>query len=409
MLVILWSPRVLQSSSSVLSLLDIAMVMLLAEIIFWASLGTLVYVYLGHLILLMAMSRVRREVVLKADIFPSVSVIVCAYNEERHISRKIDNCLELEYPRDKMEIIVVSDGSQDGTNAVLEEMTKRYPFLKTHCMPERSGKTACQNVAIQMARNEVLFLTDATTVHPGNALRLLVRSLNDPSVGCVTGKPVFKPDIGLISTGQEKRDRYEYYLRSKLGQVKSLFGAQDCIYAIPRNLYPPIRPDLDSGFVGPLKILEKGYRTVYEPEAVAIVDRRPPNIKDEFIRRSRIMLRGMRGLLHMRQLMNPFKHGFLAVSLISSRLLRWLTPVWLVTLLSANIFLLNSSFYLVAFLLQVGFYVAAAVAFLLEQNGYRPNIVFSVPLYVCTLAAAAADGLRRLLAGESGQMWQTRR
>lgn len=383
--------------------------MLSTQIIFWASLGTLAYIYIGHLVVLVVMSKLKQQAVLKAEIFPSVSIIICAYNEERHIARKIANCLDLDYPRDKVEIIVVSDGSHDGTNAILEKVKTGHAFVKTHYMRERSGKTACQNAAVHMASNEVLFLTDATTVHPRNALRLLVRSLHDPSVGCVTGKPVFKPDTGLISTGQEKRDRYEYYLRGKLGQVKTLFGAQDCIYAIPRKLYPPIRPDLDSGFVGPLKILEKGYRTVYEPEAVAIVDRRPPNIKDEFVRRSRIMLRGMRGLLHMRHLMNPFKHGFLAVSLITSRLLRWLTPVWLVSLILSNVFLLNSPFYLGAFLLQVGFYFSAVVAFVLEQRGYRPNIVFSVPLYVCTLAAAAADGLRRLLAGESGQMWQTRR
>lgn len=385
------------------------MIMLLTEIIFWASLGTLAYVYFGHLIVLEVMARLRQQSVLKAEIVPSVSIIICAYNEERCIERKITNCIELEYPREKIEIIVVSDGSRDGTNAILEKVKANHSFVKTHYMPERSGKTACQNVAVQMAGNEVLFLTDATTMHPRSALRLLVRSFHDPSVGCITGKPVFRLDESLISAGQKKRDRYEYYLRGKLGQVKTLFGAQDCIYAIPRHLYPPIRPDLDSGFVGPLKVLEKGYRTVYEPEAIALVDRRPPNMKDEFIRRSRIMLRGMRGLIHMRHLMNPFKHGFLAVSLISSRLLRWLTPVWLVILLVSNVFLLNNLFYLCAFLLQVGFYLAAFLAFLLEQRGYRLNVAFSVPLYICTLAAAAADGLRRLLVGETGQMWQTRR
>ncbi len=385
------------------------MTILLTKLFFWASLGILVYVYLGHLIVLMVMSKLKRQPVLKADIVPSVSIIICAYNEEQHIERKIANCLDLEYPSDKVEIIVVSDGSRDRTNAILDELKAGNPKLKTHYMPERSGKTACQNAAVEMAENEVLFLTDATTMHPKNALRLLVRSLHDPSVGCVTGKPVFRPDDGLISTGQEKRDRYEYYLRSKLGEIKTLFGAQDCIYAIPRHLYPPIRPDLDSGFVGPLKILEKGYRTVYEPEAIAIVDRRPPNMKDEFARRSRIMLRGMRGLLHMRHLMNPFKHGFLAISLIASRLLRWLTPIWLVLLLVTNGFLLSFSLYRVAFVLQLGFYLAACVAFLFERRGQRLSGVFSIPLYVCTLALAAADGLKRLLAGETGQMWQTRR
>ena len=385
------------------------MIDLIAKTLFWSSLVTLVYVYLGYLLILMVKAAVTRRSVSKADIVPPVSIIICAYNEERHIERKIANCLELDYPQEKLEIIVVSDCSSDGTDAILERLKAGNPRLTMHGMTERSGKAACQNRAVELAEHEVLFFTDATTIHPPNALRLLARSLRDPSVGCVTGRVVYNLDESLMSTGHEKRDRYEYYLRSKLAQAVSLFGAQDCIYVVPRRLYIPVRVDLDSGFVGPLLLLEKGYPTVYEPEAIARVDRRPPNMKDEFIRRSRIMLRGMRGLLYMRRLMNPFRYGFLAVSLISSRLLRWLTPVWLVILLVSNLLLLPAPFYLAAFVLQLGFYAAAYVAFAFERRGYRLNTMFSIPLYFCTFAVAAAEGLRRLLAGESGQMWQTRR
>lgn len=385
------------------------MIDLIAKILFWSSFVTLVYVYLGYLLILVVMSWLNRLSVLKADIFPSISIIICAYNEDQHIERKIANCLELDYPQDKIEIIVVSDCSSDRTNAILERLKAGNPRINTHYMSKRSGKAACQNRAVELAKQEVLFLTDATTMHPANALRLLVRSLRDPSVGCVTGRVVYKLDDSMMSAGHAKRDRYEYYLRAKLAQVVSLFGAQDCIYAIPRHRYIPVRADLDSGFVGPLQMLEKGYPTVYEPEAIALVDRRPPNMKDEFIRRSRIALRGMRGLLYMRRLMNPLSHGFLAISLISSRLLRWLTPVWLVILLAANILLLHSLFYMAAFVLQLGFYATAYVAFIFERRGYRLNTVFSAPLYFCTFAVAAAEGLRRLLCGDSGQMWQTRR
>lgn len=385
------------------------MIDLIAKILFWSSIVTLIYVYLGYLLILIVMSSLNRRSVLKADIFPSISIIISAYNEERHIERKIDNCLKLDYPQEKIEIIVVSDCSSDGTNAILEKLKAGNPRLTTHYMPERSGKAACQNRAVELAKHEVLFLTDATTMHPPEALRLLVRSLRDPSVGCASGRVVYKLDHGLMSTGHAKRDRYEYYLRGKLAQAVSLFGAQDCIYAIPRQLYIPVRADLDSGFVGPLQLLEKGYPTVYEPEAIAIVDRRPPNVKDEFIRRSRITLRGMRGLLYMRHLMNPLSYGFLAISLISSRLLRWLTPVWLAILLVANLLLLDSPFYMAAFVLQVGFYATACVGFIFEQHGYRLNAVLSAPFYFCTFAVAAAEGLRRLLCGDSGQMWQTRR
>jgi cellulose synthase/poly-beta-1,6-N-acetylglucosamine synthase-like glycosyltransferase len=343
----------------------------------------------------------------KQDILPSVSIILCAFNEEKHIRQKIANCLELDYPKGLLEIIVISDGSTDGTSQILKELED--PLIKVHCTPSQQGKTACQNLAAGLAQHDVLFFTDATVMHPHESLRLIVRSLNDSSVGCVTGKPIFNRDTGATSRGLSTREKYEFFLRQKLGSVVTLFGAQDCMYVIPRALYAPVRADLDSGFVGPLQLLEKGYRTVYEPEALAFVNRPAPNISDEFIRRSRIALRGMRGLLYMRHLMNPFSYGFLAVSLISTRLLRWLSPVFLIVMFVSNLFLLSSSFYLFTFLLQMMFYASAAVAFMVALKGYRLIFPFYLPLYFCLLACSAMVGLTRLLAGESGQTWSTRR
>jgi cellulose synthase/poly-beta-1,6-N-acetylglucosamine synthase-like glycosyltransferase len=377
------------------------------EFLFWLSLGVLVYVFFGFIVLLWMLSKFKGHTVRKEDITPSISVIVCAFNESKHIERKLKNCLAFDYPVDKLEILVVSDGSTDDTDEILAR--RKSPLVKTYRMPHQHGKTACQNLAVEMAKNQVLFFTDATALHPPDALKLLVRSLSDPTVGCVTGKPIFKRDAGPASMGLSRREKYEFYLRSKLGGVSTLFGAQDCIYVIPRELYRSVRADLDSGFVAPLQLLEKGYRTVYEPEALAVVDRSAPSIKDEFIRRSRICLRGMRGLIHMRGLMNPFKYGFVAISLISARLLRWLSPVFLLLLLVSNLFLLTLPFYLLAFSLQAGFYGMAAVAFVVAQKGYRLRPPFYVPLYFCVLACSATAGLKRLIAGETGQMWQTRR
>ncbi|MGH7793425.1 MAG: glycosyltransferase [Candidatus Binatia bacterium] len=380
---------------------------MLFELLFWLSLGTLVYVFFGFVLILWVVSSFRHRIIQKRDATPSVSVIVCAFNEEKHIQQKITNCLEFDYPKDRLEIIVISDGSTDDTDKFLERANN--PLIKAHRMPKQEGKTECQNCAARMASHDVLFFTDATVMHPPSALKLLVRNLDDATVGCVTGKPVFKRDHGVASLGQRKREKYELYLRSKLGETWTLFGAQDCIYVIPRGLYTPVRADLDSGFVGPLQLLERGYRTVYEPEAVAFVDRPAPNMRDEFARRSRIALRGMRGLIHMRHLMNPFKCGFSAISLISTRFLRWLNPVFLIILFVANLFLLHSLFYMWTFALQLGFYLTAFVAFLFAQRGHRLRLPFYVPVYFCILACAATVGLKRLVCGETGQMWQTRR
>lgn len=380
---------------------------MLFEIIFWGSLGALIYVFFGFVAILWLAAIVRRRPVQKQAIAPSVSIVICAFNEERHIRQKIQNCLDLDYPKDRMEIIVVSDGSTDRTDRILAELNE--PLVRVHRLAKQQGKTACQNAAAAMAKHEALFFTDATVMHPPESLRVLVRGLADPTVGCVTGRPVFRRDEGAASLGQGKREKYEFLLRAKLGEAGTLFGAQDCMYVIPRKLYIPVRDDLDSGFVGPLQLLEKNYRTIYEPEAVAFVDRRPPTIYDEFARRSRIALRGMRGLLHMKQLMNPFRHGFVAVALISTRLLRWLSPVFLLWLFVSNLFLLDAAFYRFTFLLQAGFYLTALIAYLIARSGRQLVLPLYVPLYFCILACSATVGLTRLLAGDSGQMWQTRR
>jgi cellulose synthase/poly-beta-1,6-N-acetylglucosamine synthase-like glycosyltransferase len=377
------------------------------QLLFWLSLGILVYVFFGFVLLLLVVTLFRRKTVRAQAREPSVSVIICAHNEEKHIDGKIFNCLELDYPTDRIDIVVVSDGSTDNTDGLLAAIES--PLVKTYRAPNQQGKTACQNIAVGMAKNEILFFTDATVRHPPRALKLLVRHLSDSTVGCVTGKPVFNRDQGAASMGQTTREKYELYLRSKLGETTSLFGAQDCIYIIPRKLYTPIDADLDSGFVAPLKLLERGYRTVYEPDALAFVDRPPPNIRDEFIRRSRIALRGMRGLLHMRQLLNPFKHGFVAISLISTRLLRWVSPVFLIILFLSNLFLLDTAFYLSTFIVQVAFYFTAFIAYVFAQKGLKLGLLFYVPLYFCLMVCSATVGLKRLLSGETGQMWQTRR
>ena len=380
---------------------------MLTQILFWASLGSLLYVFFAFVVILSAVATLRRRPVHKKNITPSVSVIISVFNEEKHIARKIANTLELDYPPERLEIIVVSDGSTDDTDRVLESVENgRLRILK---VPRQQGKTACQNLAVEGAQNEILFFTDATVMHPPESLKLLVHALADPSVGCVTGRPVFKRDDGAASRGQGKREKYEMFLRSKLGEAGTLFGAQDCMYAIPRKLYIPVRDDLDSGFVGPLQLLEKGYRTVYEPEAIAFIERRPPSIYDEFARRSRIALRGMRGLLHMKRLMNPLRHGFVAVALISSRLLRWLSPVFLMLLFASNLFLLHEPFYRFTFFLQASFYLTALTGYFMARRGHALAPPLYVPLYFCILACSATVGLKRLLRGDTGQMWQTRR
>jgi glycosyltransferase involved in cell wall biosynthesis len=382
-------------------------VTLLAIVLFWMAVASLVA---GHVAVPFVLRTLRpwlRRDVDKRAIEPTVSVVISASNEERHIAAKIEDCLRFDYPPDRLEILVISDGSTDRTNAILAEV--RDPRVRVHLLPARLGKANAQNVGAELARHEVLFFTDATTTHPPDVLRRLLPNLADPGIGCASGRPVFRTDSGGVSRGAETRFAFEMQSRDALGSIYSLLGAQDCVYAVPKNLYRPVRPDLDGGFVGPLLILEAGHRTVYEPEALAYIDRPAPDIRSEFARRSRIVLRGLRGLLALRRLMNPFTHPALASALVFTRLLRWLTPIFLLVLLGANLALLDRPFYRFALLGQAVFYALALAGFLAQRARLALPAALALPFYFCLLSASAAAGLWRLLSGESGQTWQTLR
>lgn len=375
--------------------------------IFWGSAALLAYVHVVVPLLLRTLAAFLRREPLRgsASDLPTVSVVIAARNEEKHMRAKIENTLALDYPADRIEVLVTSDASTDGTAAAVRSFVD--PRVRLHELPERAGKAQAQNVSAGLARHEILFFTDATTMHPPEALLRLVRGLADPSVGCVTGRVVFRRDAGAVSRGLEHRFAFEMGSRSALGDVYSLLGAQDCIYAMPRAGYLPVRPDLDGGFVGPLLMLEKGLRTRYEPEAVALVDRPPPNLRSEFDRRSRIVLQGLRGTWSVARLLNPLRHARLSWALWSTRLLRWLTPVFLLGALAANLALLDRPFYRWMLALQATFYMLAAVGALLARSGRGAPAFIALPFYFCLLAAAAVAGLARLARGETGQVWTT--
>ncbi|HKQ97172.1 MAG TPA: glycosyltransferase [Candidatus Polarisedimenticolia bacterium] len=378
---------------------------LAALVVFWASAAILVYVHLGVPAILRLVAAIRRKPVAKGEHLPSVSIVICAYNEAKHLRAKLEDTVRLDYPSDRIEILVISDASTDGTDAIARGFPD--PRVRLHTLPARSGKTVAQNVAVGLARNDVLFFTDATVLHPPGTLRLLLRSLADPTVGCVTGRVVFKHDAGAVSRGLEGRFAYEMGTRSALGDVFSLLGTLDCAWVVPRALYREVPGDLDTGFVGALMVLERGRRTVYEPEAQAFVDRPVPGLGGEFERRARIVLRGLRGLLFVRRLLNPLRHGVLAWALWSTRLLRWLTPVFMLTALLANLALLDQLAYRVLLALQGVFYLLAGIGAFLAVTGRGAPSFIALPFYFCLLAASATAAIGRLLKGDTGQVWTT--
>jgi len=355
---------------------------------------------------LIILSQIRNQPIKKSEITPKVSIIITAYNEEKLIAKKIENTLSLNYPKDKLEIIVVSDGSLDKTN----EIVKRYKRQGVRLieLKHRRGKTAAQNEACKQVKGEINLFTDVTAIYKPDVIHKLVRNFSDNKVGCVTGKVLFATkDMGSIERGLTLRQKYELYFRNIQSKVHSLSFTSGCICAIRRKLCESLPEDLVSDLAMPLKIIEKKYKVIYEPEAVAIIER-PLRMIDEFNRRVRIVAQSLYGLLYMRRLLNPFRYGFLFFLSILHRILRWLVPWFLIIIFTTNIFMCKINLYMWLFLLQIIFYMLALIGLLLErkETKVKTNAFFYLPLYFCVVNSAALVGLIKTILGKKFQIWE---
>jgi GT2 family glycosyltransferase len=370
------------------------------------SLGALIWVYVVYPLVVGFFAWLRPVSSPSAlTALPGVSVIIAAHNEEMVIGQKLDNTFAFDYPADRLEILVVSDGSTDATERILQEYSARG--VRVIILDRRLGKTEAQNRAAAVGRHPILFFTDATTKHSPDVVRRIVQRFHDADVGCVSGRAVFREDASLTSAGLHLKQRYDMWVRGVQAKVDTLFGATGCVYAVRRDLYVPLRADLVSDFVEPLKILAAGYRTVYEPAAIGLVDRRPPDARLEFARRSRMVLQGFRGIIHVRELLDPRRHPFRAVALATQRPLKWLTPLYALGALAASIALAHYPVVRVFLVAQIVFYGAALASWVLERRGFSAPRPLAVCLYFCVVNLAALAGLRRLLRGDTAQTWET--
>ncbi len=375
----------------------------LATWVLWISVAALAHVYVGYPVLLFIVSRIWSRPTRKAAITPPVTMIIAAYNEEKVIAKKLENSLEIDYPADRLEIIVASDGSTDRTNEIVKSYGSRVRLMAL----ERMGKTAAQNRAAAVARGEILVFSDATTVYHRQALRQLVSNYADPSVGSVGGDVAYvREEDAVAGRGRELYWNYEARLRRWESGIYSVIGATGCIYSIRKRLYTPLPPDAISDFVQPARALLNGFRSVVEDQARAFEVAESKGLKEELQRRARVVLRGFRGIGYMRELLNPIKHPWLSFELVSHRLLRWAVPFFLILLWVANLQLAGSPVYRQLFLLQSLLYLGAFVALICEALRVRAPGLF-VPLYFCLINLAPLVALWSLLRGEKKILWET--
>ena len=377
------------------------------EAIFWLSVAAIGYAYVGYPVLLVVLSRLRPKPVKSGHWTPSVTVIIAAYNEERDLAAKLENTLALDYPPSQLEIIVTSDCSSDRTDEIARSFATRG--VRLHSQEERHGKTAAQNAAVTKARGEIIVFSDATTHYRPDVLRLMIPAFADSSVSCVTGRVIYQDDKDSnVGSGTQSYWNYEFFLKKHESAVCSLIGVCGCMYAVRASAYIPLYNEACSDFIIATTMVEQGLRAVYVPEAVCTEE---PNrqAKKELAARVRIISQTFSDLWRNRAVLNPFRSGFYAVQLWSHKLMRYLVPVFLIAIFFASAFLATrNAFYAAVFVMQVAFYLAALVSWMLEKLGVTSGLL-ALPQYFVITNLASLIAFVKFLTGERYTRWEPSR
>jgi cellulose synthase/poly-beta-1,6-N-acetylglucosamine synthase-like glycosyltransferase len=377
-------------------------------VLLWTSLGLVAYVYLGYPLLIWLLARCfgRRELPPAAtEPCPTVSLLICALNEESCIAERVLNGLDQDYPADRLQVVVASDGSTDRTAEIVREIALKFPGrVVLHDFSKRRGKATALNTVIPMLETELVVLSDANTCFDRHTVRNLARWFERPDIVAVCGQLLLRDP----ATGRNVDSvywRYENFLKNCEAAVGALLGANGAVYALRRHEYVPIPADsIIDDFLIPLQMkLQTGGRLVYDAEAVA-VEETPPEIADEFRRRVRIGAGGFQSLCRLWPLLLP-SAGMTALAFLSHKVLRWVTPLFLVVALLANALLLGQQpVYRLLFALQVAFYTAAAIGHFVPGHSTAPRLLRLTTLFT-SMNVALAFGFGRWLRGTQRPTW----
>lgn len=357
------------------------------KVLFWICILLVFYTYIGYGILLYSGVRIKERFhpYRKPEwqgTLPEITLLIAAYNEEKVIEEKMENCRSLDYPPEKLHILWITDGSTDRTN----ELLARYPDIRICFSPERKGKTAALNRALPFVTTSLVVFTDANTMLNREAVRRIAGTFADPRVGCVAGEKRIKNQEkdNAASGGEGSYWRYESKLKAWDSRLYSTVGAAGELFAIRTTLFTPLPDDtLLDDFVLSLQIARKGYKIAYCATAYA-VEKGSADIRNEQKRKIRIAAGGLQAVYRLRSLLNPFKYGLLSFQYISHRVLRWtLTPVALFAALPLNFLIVlytSDLFYKVLLALQILFYLMAFSGALLQHRKIRIKLFF-IPYY----------------------------
>lgn len=373
--------------------------------VFWSALALILYTYLGYPLVMAVIGsffpRTRRDLAYE----PTVSVMIAAYNEEASIEKKIRETLALDYPEEKLEVVVVSDGSSDRTNEILAAI--RHPRLRFFVAP-RGGKTNAQNYGVERCLGEIVVFSDATSVYKHDAIRQLVSYFADPTVGAASGICRFFDGRGGESPtglGQILYGGYEQSIRIFQSRVSTATACSGPIYATRRALYVPLPGHACSDMVEPMEIVRRGARVVYAPEALAS-EGSTKSARDEFKMRVRVTTQGIHGLLGAGSMLFFGRGPWITFQLLSHKGLRYLLPLPLLALFASSALLAPAHEWIrLLFYAQALFYGVALAGMMLPLR--RLGKIFNLPLYFCTGNAAVMVSLWEALRGNRFAVWET--
>jgi cellulose synthase/poly-beta-1,6-N-acetylglucosamine synthase-like glycosyltransferase len=389
------------------------------KITFWAIFFIIIYTYIGYGILLYAIIKIRRafnigkKEIIDYSFEPEVTLFIAAYNEKDYVAAKMKNSLNLEYPKEKLNIMWVTDGSDDGT----PDLLKGYPNTSVHHLAERNGKIGAMNRGMDLVKTPIVIFSDANTNLGKQSIRRIVNLFSSPKVGCVSGeKRIVDKESDMASgAGEGIYWKYESALKKWDAELYSVVGAAGELFAIRTALYKYVEKDtiLDD-FIISLRIAQDGYTIQYDPEAYAI-ETASANVKEELKRKIRISAGGIQSIVRLYSLLNIFKFGTLSFQYISHRVLRWsLTPLCLIllipvlTILAANEGLFSFGFYSILFWLQLLFYASAILGWFLENRETSIKILF-VPYYFFIMNLSVVLGFFRYIKNSQSVNWERSR
>lgn len=372
-------------------------------------LGVPFYVYFGYPLLLWLLTRNKPEIThQRAEIEPSVTLIISCYNEIGVIREKLANTLAMDYPADKLSVLVVSDGSDDGTDEAVKAFN--HPRVRLIRQEGRLGKTMGLNLAMQQVESDIVVFSDANAMYAPDAIRKLVRNFADPAVGYVVGAALYTDAEQGASAGNEDLYwRYEIAIKRMESRLASVVGGDGAIYAIRTALWEPLQQRDINDFVNPLQIIAKGYRGIFDAEARCF-EETAGSYDKEIARKERIVNRSIRGLMRVREVMNPQRTGFFALEVISHKLLRWLIPLFLAMGVAGSA-LLAMQGYGLFWLVTLGSAVLVGLAYLgaREQDKASLPVWKSVPYYFVMVNLYAVRGILKALQGETQVTWNSAR